>query len=339
MAAPPASPGILIVDDSEEVRSLACSILKEAGFTNVAGAASAREALTLLGGGNGRPPFEMVLMGLGTSGTDGISATSRLKADERLRDIPVILVTPDREPGNLEAAFAAGAVDYVARPLNRAELVARVRSALRLKGEIDHRKARESELAEAKRYLEEANKNLLKLASQDGLTGIANRRRFDEALAQEWRRAARDATPLGLVMADIDHFKSYNDIHGHPMGDTCLKRVAATLADTLARPADLVARYGGEEFALLLPGTDLAGTAAIAEKARAAVERLGIPHQGLSPCPGVTISAGAASLVPARGGSSAALVAAADQALYQAKHAGRNRVFPAAGTSAKNASA
>ncbi len=323
-------PGILVVDDSEEGRFLARTILVKAGFANVVEAGSAREALDLLAGGNGHPPFGMVLMDLTMPEMDGIMATSRLKADERLRDIPVIMVTADREPANLEAAFAAGAVDYIAKPVTRAELVARVRSALRLAAEIDRRKEREADLVEAKVRLEEANQALSRLAAQDGLTGIANRRAFDLAIENEWRRATRDVTPLGLVMIDVDHFKRFNDTNGHPAGDDCLRRLARTLADTLSRPGDLAARYGGEEFALLLPGTDPKGTLAMAERIRTSIERLAIPHGHPDARPVVTVSAGAASLVPARGGNAEALVAAADQALYAAKNSGRNRAVAAA---------
>ena len=130
-------------------------------------------------------------------------------------------------------------------------------------------------------------------------------------------------------MIDVDHFKRFNDRNGHPAGDDCLRRVARTIADVLSRPGDLAARYGGEEFSLLLPGTDVKGTLALAEKVRAAVERMAIPYGDSGAGPVVTVSAGAASLVPARGGNAEALVAAADRALYATKNGGRNRVLAA----------
>src|SRR5581483_893013 len=172
----------------------------------------------------------------------------------------------------------------------------------------------------------EAEAKLRELSSVDGLTGIANRRIFDETLATEWARALREARPLSLLMADIDHFKAYNDFNGHLAGDGCLKEVAATIAATVRRAGDLAARYGGEEFAVILPASDAAAAAAMAEKIRASVAALEVPHGGSPVAPVVTLSIGAATLVPARASQAAGLIAAADAALYAAKHAGRNRV-------------
>src|SRR5688572_29099816 len=190
------------------------------------------------------------------------------------------------------------------------------------------RSARAEELARLAHRLRGAAAELEATATTDGLTGIATRRRFDEALAREWRRTARAGAPLSLVLVDVDHFKAYNDRYGHPAGDACLRSVASQLAAAARRPGDLVARYGGEEFALLLPGTDSAGAAAVAGRACAAVERLAIPHGASSVGPYVTISAGVATtwLTPSDDvGGAAVLVAAADGALYQAKERGRGR--------------
>lgn len=164
------------------------------------------------------------------------------------------------------------------------------------------------------------------LAELDALTGLANRRRFDRALAQEWRRAQRERQPLALVIVDVDHFKRYNDRYGHPAGDMCLRRVAALLGSAARRPADLAARLGGEEFALLLPGTGLAGAAYLARDLRAGVAALGIPHEdGMAGV--VTISAGVAARRPMVSDFDvSALLQAADRALYRAKARGRNGV-------------
>lgn len=167
------------------------------------------------------------------------------------------------------------------------------------------------------------------MAYLDGLTGIANRRRFDEVLDKEWRRAQRSHKPLALVIVDIDHFKSYNDAVGHGQGDECLRRVATSLAGCARRPADLVARYGGEEFAAVLPETGHEGAAMVAESMRTAIERLALPHPALGGHH-VTISVGVSGGVPVgMDDSHATLLKAADDALYEAKRRGRNCVASA----------
>lgn len=165
------------------------------------------------------------------------------------------------------------------------------------------------------------------LSTTDGLTGIANRRCFDETLQREWRRAMRRATELAVVICDVDHFKDYNDSHGHLAGDDCLKRVAAALRDGVRRPADLVARFGGEEFAVLLPDTTLVGAAQVAERLRCAVMDCAIPHGRSSVSSVVTISLGVASITPAPEAARVeVLTGEADRCLYLAKRGGRNRV-------------
>jgi diguanylate cyclase (GGDEF)-like protein len=197
---------------------------------------------------------------------------------------------------------------------------------LALKREMDRRKSREAELLQVTRLLEEANEKLLRLSSLDGLTEVANRRAFDEFLSRAWRYAVRRSAPLSLVLVDIDHFKEYNDTHGHQRGDDCLKQVAQTLSHALQRPTDLVARYGGEEFAVVLPDTDTRGAAVVAETLRARVEQLRVAHADSSLDERVTISLGVATTTPTLQTAPQSLVAAADRALYQAKHEGRNRV-------------
>jgi len=170
------------------------------------------------------------------------------------------------------------------------------------------------------------NEILRRVSAVDGLTGLANRYSFEEFMEREWRRAIRDQKPLSLIMADIDHFKAYNDTYGHQGGDDCLKKVAWVIAEAVKRPADLAARYGGEEFMAVLPDTDLNGALEIADTLRRGVEALGIPHEHSSTAGVVTISIGVASLIPEQGMSSSHLVKLVDMALYSAKHAGRNMV-------------
>lgn len=170
------------------------------------------------------------------------------------------------------------------------------------------------------------------LAFIDGLTGVANRRRFDEALQIEWRRCRRSSTPLTLLMIDIDHFKRYNDRYGHPAGDACLQKIAATLKTGLNRAHDLVARYGGEEFVCLKPECDHHAGQSKAEELRAAVAALEIPHADSPTANRVTLSFGIAVIRPSGENGPAALIAAADAALYEAKRNGRDRVSAAPST-------
>jgi diguanylate cyclase (GGDEF)-like protein/PAS domain S-box-containing protein len=179
------------------------------------------------------------------------------------------------------------------------------------------------------KYMED---RLATLATEDSLTGLANRRRFDERLEQEWARAYRERTYLALLMIDLDHFKTYNDEYGHPAGDECLRVVTRIMAAEAQRAADVTARYGGEEFAMLLPNTDAAACARIGERIRCAILKAGIPHALNQPSGLVTVSLGGATCQPAgeRSATSASLIEAADQALYAAKDGGRNRLVMAA---------
>lgn len=184
--------------------------------------------------------------------------------------------------------------------------------------DVSNRKAAEDELTHAFRLVEN-------LAMADGLTGIANRRRFDETMDREWRRAMRDGSLLSLLMIDVDHFKPYNDIYGHVLGDACLRRIAEAAQEVIHRSSDLFARYGGEEFVVVLPNTDRNGAQLVAEQIRRAVEMCGLPHSGNTHGV-VTVSIGCATLALGHDSAATALVEAADQAMYQAKSAGRNRV-------------
>ncbi len=179
------------------------------------------------------------------------------------------------------------------------------------------------------RELEQANQMLARFSYLDAVTGIANRRNFDDGMDLEWRRLLREGGPLSLVMVDIDHFKEYNDTYGHQKGDECLKAVAQTLRLALHRPGDLCARYGGEEFGVILPGTDATGAFGVAEGLRRSIEELAVPHGGSAVAPVVTISVGVATVQPQEGGSGAVLIQAADQALYESKRTGRNRASAA----------
>jgi diguanylate cyclase (GGDEF)-like protein len=320
---------ILVVDDDEDLSRLLAIRLQAAGGYEVCLAHSAQaafEGLALLGTETSKG-IDLILMDVELPDIDGIEACRRLKNHPVGQDIPVIIVTGHNGQGNLEAAFNAGAVDYVTKPFDSVSLIARVRSALRLKREIDTRKQREKELLALAHQLEVANEQLRQLSTLDELTGIANRRQFEVEVHLEFQRAMRSETSLSLIMIDIDNFKAYNDIHGHQAGDDCLRQVATALSSTLKRLNDLVARYGGEEFVVVLPETGSKGARCVAESLRQAVEALKIPHYCASQSDlMVTISLGVSTLIPQRGDDPTKLIIAADQALYRSKHAGRNRV-------------
>ncbi len=325
---------ILIVDDAADDQNLVKSLLGNEGYTEVLTVGSSRQAFRQLGLDDpalAPASIDVILLDVAMPEMSGVEACAVINGHERLRDIPIIMMAGPAESGALEQAFAAGATDYIAKPPARLELLARVRACLRLKREIDRRKALEQESFEVTRLLDAAYQRLQYISFLDGLTEIANRRRFDEFIDLEWRRALRSSTPMSLIMIDIDFFKAYNDSYGHQSGDDCLKRVANALNTALNRPGDLAARYGGEEFAVVLAGTHPAGAAAVAEALRSRVEGLDIPHAGSRVSDRVTISLGVASMVPVRESSPADLISKADRALYEAKRGGRNRVQVAEG--------
>lgn len=185
-----------------------------------------------------------------------------------------------------------------------------------------------SERKRSEEHLQSAYRAMETLVDRDALTGIANRRRFDDSLTTEWRRALRDASKLSLLLIDADHFKRYNDTYGHVRGDSCLKQIAEAALDVVLRPGDLVARYGGEEFAVVLPGTDEIGAKAVAEDICQSIRNRRLLHEGNAPGI-VTVSIGCATMIPQRGKTTQDLIEAADQALYRAKGRGRNRVVVA----------
>lgn len=311
---------IVIVDDSDTSRMLLTGILRSAGYMDLLTARSAHEALEQLEmacEGECCPTVDLVLMDINMPGIDGIKATRMIKEHPAFRDIPIIIVTVSDEMETLEKAFEAGAIDYINKPVNSAEMLVRVRSALRLKLEMDQRKARERELEELTRKLQE-------LSNQDGLTGVANRRCFEDILQIEWLRARRESSPISLLMIDIDFFKPFNDTYGHLQGDVCLIAIATAIRNSLKRPADLVARYGGEEFAAILPHTDAKGAQTIAETIMTNVDNLGVDHEASSISSRVTVSIGATTTIPDHDLDQQSLIEAADAALYEAKRDGRN---------------
>ena len=268
---------------------------------------------------------DLILLDIIMPGMDGFEVARRIRQLEQFGEwTPIIFLTARTSDADLERAISVGGDDYLIKPVSGTVLAAKVRAMQRIA-------QMRFSLLVLTRKLDDANQELTRLSSLDGLTGISNRRQFDETLLREWRRLGRQGRPLSMLLCDVDYFKQFNDAYGHQVGDECLKAVARTLKDTLRRPADLVARYGGEEFAVILPDTEITGALQVAEAMRSAVEGLNITHRYSKGASVVTISIGVASTTPSRTGSdSSALLKRADDALYQAKQAGRNRIAAAA---------
>lgn len=268
---------------------------------------------------------DLILLDIIMPGLDGFEVARRIRQLEKAGEwTPIIFLTARTSDEDLEKAIAVGGDDYLIKPVSEIVLAAKVRAMQRIA------QMRYSLLV-LTRKLDDANQELTRLSSLDGLTGIPNRRHFDETLAREWRRACRQGRPLSMLLCDVDYFKQFNDGYGHQVGDECLRAVARTLQAVLRRPADMMARYGGEEFAAILPDTDPAGALRMAEAMRAAVEALRITHRYSGSALGVvSISVGVATRVPTRSQSdSAELIRQADEALYRAKQGGRNRIAAA----------
>ncbi|MDT4332048.1 diguanylate cyclase domain-containing protein [Methylomonas sp. MED-D] len=292
-------PLILIVDDTPtNIQVLAENLIGDYRIKVAASGAAALEAVASQG------PPDLILLDVMMPDMDGYEVCRHLKANPQTSRIPVIFVTALNGANDEERGLNLGALDYITKPFYLPVVKARIRNHIRLKQATD--------LLETMAWI-------------DGLTGIPNRRRFDQALESEWKRAQRNQTPLAAVLVDVDFFKAYNDHHGHGAGDLCLKRVAGELADATGRSADLVARYGGEEFVALLPETDADGARALAEHFRQRIEALHIPHAQSETSPWITISAGSAALIPHTEQAPSELLDEADRRLYQAKAAGRNR--------------
>ncbi len=249
---------------------------------------------------------DLILLDVVMPGVSGYDVCRQLKADPQTRDIPIIFLTAQSDAESEAACLGLGAVDFIAKPFHPDVVRARVRTHLTLKQQSDF---------------------LRRWVFVDGLTGIANRRHFDERLQTEWGRAERTGKPLSLLLLDVDHFKEFNDRLGHQAGDDCLRLVARALTAVVRRPGDLAARYGGEEFVCLLPDTDEAGALSLAEAVRqrvpADVSALGSQKPAW---PRVTVCIGVATRSANYHRSAADLLFQADQNLYRAKAGGRDAV-------------
>ncbi len=291
---------VLIVDDSLFNIQIIADILKED-----CAVVTARNGVDALRIASSEPHPDLILLDILMPNMDGYEVCRRIKAKEETKDIPIIYLTGMNNEQDEEYGLSLGAIDYITKPFKPSILKARVKNHLQLK------------------YFRDC---LTKMGMADGLTGIPNRRRFDETMSVEWRRATRSGQPLSLIMTDIDYFKNYNDTYGHLEGDECLRKVAIKLCKTLKRPGDLVGRWGGEEFACILPETDSIGAMIVAEQLRTGIIDLAIPHISSPIAPVITISLGVTTITPKPGQDPLELIKRSDEALYKAKRAGRNQI-------------
>ncbi|WP_339487173.1 diguanylate cyclase domain-containing protein [Pseudomonas sp. EL_65y_Pfl2_R95] len=292
-------PKLLLVDDQRVNILVLHELFREA--CEVFMATSGEQALQLCR----TVSPDLVLLDVCMDGLDGHEVCRRLKADPQTHDIPIIFVTAKGDEADEVHGLELGAVDFIVKPINPIIVKARVNTHLTLKRQSD---------------------TLRSFGLLDGLTGVANRRRFDEALALSWRQCRREQRSLAVIMIDVDYFKRYNDHYGHLQGDSCLQAVAKALSDVIKRPHDLLARYGGEEFACVLPNTPLSDAVQIAERMQANVEALSLEHLGSEIGKIVTVSLGVAAITAHHAIEPQALVEEADRQLYRAKQAGRARV-------------
>jgi two-component system chemotaxis family response regulator WspR len=268
----------------------------------------------------------VILQDLVMPSTDGLSLVREYRSRPRLHNVPVIVLSTREEAKTKSDAFAAGANDYLVKLPDRIELIARIRYHTRAYlGQLQRDEAYRA-LRESQRQLMEANLELQRLMNMDGLTGLNNRRRFDEYAQSEWRRAVRESIPLSILIIDVDDFKRYNDTQGHLEGDQVLKSVATAIQSSCSRPADLPARFGGEEFAVVLPGTAAAGAKHVGDRILAAIDKLQIAHPASSTGATLTLSVGGATTGPMGSSSLLEFIMRADKALYEAKCLGKNRV-------------
>lgn len=326
-------PLILVVDDDRFMRDLLRQVMEKEGY-RVAEAENGLQGLEAYI----RLRPDMVLIDAIMPVMDGFTCCTRLQAmfeDDSSGEYdftshtPILMITSLEDSKSVDHAFEAGAVDFVTKPIHWAVLRQRVRRLL--------------EQAQLYRRLQAANEELQRLAFLDGLTRVANRRGFDQALEHEWRRLIRESvsaknagtetqfvqkpSSVSLILCDVDFFKRYNDSCGHLAGDECLQEVAEALTRSVKRPGDLVARYGGEEFAILLPNTDAAGAVSVAQKIRTEIRNLQIPHPTSSVSEFITVSLGVTATIPCPSTVPSELISIADKALYQAKEAGRDRLI------------
>jgi two-component system, chemotaxis family, response regulator WspR len=270
----------------------------------------------------------VILQDLVMPSVDGLTLLYRYRTNPATKNIPVVMLSTKEDPKTKSEAFRLGANDYLVKLPDTVELVARIQYHSKAYANQVQRDEAYQALHESQRELVEANITLQRLTNVDGLTGLSNRRYFDEYVMVQWKLAIREQNPFSLLMIDVDNFKRYNDTEGHVAGDEALKRLAAAIDSSFRRPSDLSARVGGEEFAAILPSTALLAAQMLGEELCRNVRELRIPHPTSTEGSGfVTVSVGAASIVPGPHDMFLSLMQLADEALYDAKRAGKNRLI------------
>ena len=265
---------------------------------------------------------DLVLLDVMMPRMSGYDVCRQIREHTGVGELPVIFLSAKNQVDDFVSGLESGGNDYLTKPIGKAELIARVRTHVEL---LESHRDLEEKVLERTEELHQANAQLDRLASLDGLTGIANRRRFDEEIHLQWSVHQRSGQPLSLLMCDVDHFKLYNDHHGHQGGDATLRSVADVLSASTRRPLDLAARYGGEEFVMLLPDTDSDGALELARSVCRGIETLAIPHANSPVSTVVTLSIGVGTEIPRSGHTMTEFIERCDQALYRAKETGRNR--------------
>ena len=316
---------ILIVDDSPPIIRLLQATLERAGYPDVVCADCGASALRLLGIEPATaPPQEVdcILLDIMMPGIDGIEVCRIIRSHPVYTDTPIIMVTIMDEAETLRDAFAAGAHDYITKPVRELELLARLKSAITLKKEIAARKAREAELVRLTEKLAEANSLLAELTITDDLTKVGNRRYFTGCLDNEWRRSFRDAAPLSVIFVAIDRFKEFTDHSGRGKAEECLKLIAQVLQISLRRTTDHLARYGDDQFAIVLPKTPLVGSQTVAGLIRRSINELELKHPGGH----LTVSQGLASVIPSGELAIHNLLVMAEEALSLAQQGGGDQI-------------
>jgi diguanylate cyclase (GGDEF)-like protein len=306
---------VMVVEDSKVTMKALSNYLKRMGVTNLLMALTGQEAIDTFS--KHRP--DIVLLDAILPDIDGFDIAKQFRSMEKEDEwAAIIFLTSMDKDEDIAHGIEAGGDDYLLKPISEIVLKAKINAMRRL---VEMQRS----LVEVTQELNTANKELQRLSTTDGLTGLANRRFFDEISAREWRRCERMKKPMSLVMVDVDHFKKYNDTYGHQGGDECLKSVAAQVARAAPRASDLAARYGGEEFVLVLGETTMDGAKWVANNIRQHVADLQMPHIA-SNIGHVSVSCGVASVLPLEGQEFETLLKFADEALYKAKEQGRNTV-------------